>query len=122
VLFKTKSGDDAQAQIEAFDDTWIWSHQSEAEYGELVQGGAPTKVANAIEAIRKLLGDNDLLTLVMITNRLVELHRVLRTNGSLYLHCDSTAGHYLKSSPRLGLRGNPLRERDHLEALKRAER
>lgn len=97
VLFKTKSGDDAQAQIEAFDDTWTWSQQSEAEYEHLTQGGAPPKVADAIEAMRKLLGDNDVLAyLVMMTARLVELHRVLKPTGSLYLHCDPTASHYLK--------------------------
>ncbi len=97
VLFKTKSGDDAQAQIEAFDDTWTWSQQSEAEYDYLVQGGASPKVADAITAMRNLLGDNDVLAyLVMMTARLVELHRVLKPTGSLYLHCDPTASHYLK--------------------------
>ncbi len=97
VLFKSKSGDEAQAQIEAFDDTWTWSQQSEATYSELVQGGAPLKVADALEAMRRLLGDNDVLAyLVMMTARLSELHRVLKPTGSLYLHCDPTASHYLK--------------------------
>ena len=97
VLFKTRSGDEAQAQLEAFDDTWTWSQQSEALYEELVRGGAPARVADAIEAMRRLLGDNDVLAyLVMMTSRLVELHRVLKPTGSLYLHCDPTASHYLK--------------------------
>ena len=97
VLFKTRSGDDSQAQVEAFDDTWTWSQQAEALYTELVQGGAPVKVADALEAMRRLLGDNDVLAyIVMMTARLVELHRVLRPTGSLYLHCDPTASHYLK--------------------------
>ncbi len=97
VLFKSKSGDEAQAQIEAFDDTWTWSQQSEATYSELVQGGAPLKVADALEAMRRLLGDNDVLAyLVMMSARLLELHRVLKPTGSLYLHCDPTASHYLK--------------------------
>lgn len=97
VLFKQRSGDEAQAQIEAFDDTWTWSHEAEQQYLELVTGGAPAKVADAIEAMRKLLGDNDVLAyLVMMTPRLVELHRVLKATGSLYLHCDPTASHYLK--------------------------
>ena len=97
VLFKAKSGEDAQAQIEAFDDTWTWSQQSDAEYEHLVRGGAPLKVADAIEAMRKLLGENDLLAyLVMMTARLIELHRVLKRTGSIYLHCDPTASHYLK--------------------------
>ncbi len=97
VLFKNKSGDESQAQIEAFDDTWTWSQQSEATYSELVQGGAPLKVSDALEAMRRLLGDNDVLAyLVMMTARLLELHRVLKPTGSLYLHCDPTASHYLK--------------------------
>jgi DNA modification methylase len=97
VLFKSKSGNEAQAQIEAFDDTWTWSQQSEATYTELVNGGAPLKVADALEAMRRLLGDNDVLAyLVMMTARLQELHRVLKPTGSLYLHCDPTASHYLK--------------------------
>ncbi len=97
VLFKTKTGDEAQAQIEAFDDSWTWSQQSEATYAELVQGGAPLKVADALEAMRRLLGDNDMLAyLVMMAARLIELHRVLKATGTLYLHCDPTASHYLK--------------------------
>jgi DNA modification methylase len=97
ILFKHKTGDEAQAQIEAFGDTWTWSQQSEDQYDELVQGGAPLKVADALIAMRQLLGDNDVLAyLVMMTARLVELHRVLKETGSLYLHCDPTASHYLK--------------------------
>jgi DNA modification methylase len=97
VLFKQRSGDEAQAQIEAFDDTWTWSHEAEQQYLELVSGGTPAKVADAIEAMRKLVGDNDVLAyLVMMTPRLVELHRTLKPTGSLYLHCDPTASHYLK--------------------------
>jgi DNA modification methylase len=97
VLFKQRSGDEAQAQIEAFDDTWTWSHEAERQYQDLVSGGAPLKVADAIEAMRRLLGENDVLAyLVMMTPRVVELHRVLKQTGSLYLHCDPTASHYLK--------------------------
>lgn len=97
VLFKSKSGDESQAQIEAFDDTWTWSQQAEAQFDALVRGGAPVKVADALEAMRRLLGDNDVLAyLVMMTARLQELHRVLKPTGSLYLHCDPTSSHYLK--------------------------
>jgi len=97
VLFKHKTGSEAQAQIEAFDDTWTWSQEAEREYAELMNGGAPARVADAIEAMRRLLGENDVLAyLVMMTARLVELHRVLKPTGSLYLHCDPTASHYLK--------------------------
>jgi hypothetical protein len=97
VLFKAHSGEDSQAQIEAFDDTWHWSQQTEAQYAALVAGGAPIKVAEAIEAMHGLLGPNDVLAyLVMMTARLVELHRVLKPTSSIYLHCDPTASHYPK--------------------------
>jgi|SRR5918992_169743 adenine specific DNA methylase Mod len=97
VLFKEKSGKDSPAQIEAFGDTWTWSYESESLYQELINGGAPLKVSDALEAMRKLLGDNDVLAyLVMMTARLVELYRILKSTGSLYLHCDPTASHYLK--------------------------
>ncbi|MDP8931985.1 MAG: restriction endonuclease [Actinomycetota bacterium] len=97
VLFADRSGKAAQAQIEAFDDTWTWSQDTEAAFKELVRGDAPVRVAEAIDAMRRLLGDNDVLAyLVMMTQRLVELHRVLKSTGSLYLHCDPTASHYLK--------------------------
>lgn len=98
VLFKSKSGDEAQAQIEAFDDTWTWSQESEGLYDAMVmEGGAPHTVTVALRAMRTLLGENDMLAyLVMMTARIVELHRVLKPTGSLYLHCDPTASHYLK--------------------------
>lgn len=97
VLFKSRSGADAQAQIEAFDDTWTWSQQTEHLYLEMIAGVAPKPVADALVALRGLLGDNDVLAyLVMMSTRLVELHRVLKPTGSLYLHCDPTASHYLK--------------------------
>ena len=96
VLFKNKSGDESMAQIEAFDDTWSWSQDAEEQYREIVST-APVVLADAMEAMRKLLGDNDVLAyLVMMTARLVELHRVLKPTGALYLHCDPTASHYLK--------------------------
>jgi DNA modification methylase len=96
VLFKEKSGTESHAQIEAFGDTWTWSYETEVLYQDLVANSS-VRVADALEAMRKLLGDNDVLAyLVMMATRLVELHRVLRSTGSLYLHCDPTASHYLK--------------------------
>lgn len=97
VLFQSRSGDAAQAQIEAFDDTWTWSQETEEEFDNLLQGEVPPRVADTIQGVRRLLGDNDVLAyLVMMTPRLVELHRVLKTSGSLVLHCDPTVSHYLK--------------------------
>ena len=97
LLFKEKSGHASRAQMEAFDDTWTWDQDAEAVYLDLLNGSAPLKVKDALEAMRRLLGDNDVLAyIVMMTARLVELHRVMKPTASLYLHCDPTASHYLK--------------------------
>lgn len=86
------------AQIEAFEDTWTWTQATDDQYTAYVSGGVPLKVADALRAYRVLLGENDALAyLVNMAPRLVELHRVLRPTGSLYLHCDPTMSAYLKT-------------------------
>lgn len=96
VLFKSPKGHESHAQIEAFDDTWHWGPQAEDEYHQLLHQ-PHTAVAALLQALRAFLGENDLMAyLVMMANRLLELHRVLKPTGSLYLHCDPTASHYLK--------------------------
>ncbi len=96
VLFKSESGSDSEAQITAFEDTWHWGETTEETYIDLVQD-APEKVSTAIKALLDLIGRNQMMAyLVMMTVRLVELHRVLKPTGSLYLHCDDSASHYLK--------------------------
>ncbi len=96
VLFKEKTGEESAAQIMAFEDTWQWSIEAEAVYKELVTSG-PRKLADLIQALLAFLGRNDMMAyLVMMAVRLVELHRVLKPAGSIYLHCDPTASHYLK--------------------------
>lgn len=95
VLFKQESGADSEAQIAAFEDTWHWNRATEETYAEL--GAGQPQVALMINALRSFLGENQMMAyLVMMAARLVELHRVLRPTGSLYLHCDPTASHYLK--------------------------
>lgn len=97
VLFKSQSGEASAAQIQAFDDTWHWNPQTEALFLSMIGGGCPPRVADALAAMRNLLGTSDINAyIVMMTARLVELHRVLKPTGSLYLHCDPTASHYLK--------------------------
>jgi len=96
VLFKSESGDDSEAQITAFEDTWHWGETAEDTYRDLITF-APEKVSTAIEALLNLIDRNQMMAyLVMMTARLVELRRVLKPTGSLYLHCDPTASHYLK--------------------------
>jgi DNA modification methylase len=95
ILFAEKNGSDSAAQIKAFEDTWRWDQASSQAYHEVVESGG--RVADAMLAFRTLLGDNDMLAyLSMMAPRLVELHRVLKPTGSIYLHCDPTASHYLK--------------------------
>jgi site-specific DNA-methyltransferase (adenine-specific) len=96
VLFKDETGQDSDAQITAFDDTWHWGETAEQTYLDLVTQ-APPHVGQMIGALRQSIGINQMMAyLVMMAVRLVELHRVLKPSGSLYLHCDPTASHYLK--------------------------
>jgi len=95
VLFSEKNGTESAAQITAFDDTWHWGIESEAVYYEVVTAGG--KLADLLGALRQFLGTNDMMAyLTMMAIRLKELHRVLKPTGSIYLHCDPTASHYLK--------------------------
>jgi site-specific DNA-methyltransferase (adenine-specific) len=96
VLFKDESGRQSDAQIMAFEDTWHWGQTAERTYQDLVTD-APERVSATIGALRTIVGTNQVMAyLVMMAARLVELHRVLKPTGSIYLHCDSTASHYLK--------------------------
>ena len=96
VLFKDESGHEAESQITAFEDTWHWNTKAEETYQELVTHSS-AGVSNIINALRQSIGTNQMMAyLVMMAARLVELHRVLKPTGSLYLHCDPTASHYLK--------------------------
>ena len=96
VLFHEKSGEQSAAQITAFDDTWHWGMESESAYHDVVMDG-PKPLADLLQAMRSFLGQNDMMAyLTMMAQRLYELHRVLKQTGSIYLHCDPTASHYLK--------------------------
>ena len=96
VLFEEKSGEASAAQITAFDDTWHWDLGSEVAYREVVTDG-PVRLADLLQAMRTFLGRNDMMAYItMMAHRLSELHRVLKPTGSIYLHCDPTASHYIK--------------------------
>lgn len=96
VLFKGPSGNESAAQIEAFDDTWKWGEEAASAYEQVMQSGNAA-AAEMLRAMRSFLGENDMMAyLTMMAVRLLELHRVLKPTGSLYLHCDPTASHYLK--------------------------
>jgi DNA modification methylase len=96
VLFKSPTGKAAGAQIEAFEDTWHWCEPSEDAFDQVMQS-SHVAAADMLRAMRSFLGESDLMAyLTMMAVRLLELHRVLKDSGSLYLHCDQTASHYLK--------------------------
>src|SRR3984893_72321 len=96
VLFKAPSGEQSAAQIEAFEDTWHWNESAERAFDEVVTG-QHSDAPIMLRAMRAALGENDMMAyLAMMSVRLIELHRVLKAAGSLYLHCDTTASHYLK--------------------------
>jgi adenine specific DNA methylase Mod len=95
VLFAERDGSRSSAQIQAFEDTWEWNLESSRTYEEMVERGG--RVADALRAFRTFLNNSDMMAyLAMMAPRLVELHRVLKLTGSIYLHCDPTASHYLK--------------------------
>ena len=95
VLFQEKDGSQSASQIKAVEDTWHWDETAARSYEETVEAGG--QVAEALIAFRQILGTNDMLAyLSMMAPRLLELWRVLKLTGRLYLHCDPTASHYLK--------------------------
>ena len=101
VLFKSHTGERAAAQIKAFEDTWRWDEAAARLFEATVTGEGQAAVhvglSQTLQAFRRMLGESDMMAyLAMMAPRLYELHRVLKPTGSLYLHCDPTASHYLK--------------------------
>lgn len=96
ILFKEPTGEPSEAQIKVFGDTWHWTEETEAAYYEIVNT-AKSEIVDMLKAFKQFIKRNDMMAyLVMMTIRLIELHRVLKKTGSIYLHCDPTASHYLK--------------------------
>ena len=94
-FFHEKDGTDAASQIHAFEDTWHWDIETKKAYDAVTE--QPGKVSDVMQAFYTFLGGNDMMAyLTMMSSRFVELRRVLKPTGSLYLHCDPTASHYLK--------------------------
>ncbi len=95
VLYKEPTGRQSAAQVQAFEDTWHWGPDAAVAFDEVLALGS--SAAGILRALHGFLGPTDLMAyLTMMTVRLIELHRVLKQAGSLYLHCDPTASHYLK--------------------------
>lgn len=118
VLFAAKDGKQAAAQIQAFEDTWHWDQSAAEMYDQCIKAGGP--VADVLHSFRTFLGTNDMLAyLAMMAPRLVELRRVLKPTGSIYLHCDPTASHYLKLLMDAVFGAGALPNRDHMETEQR---
>ncbi len=96
ILFKSPAGGGTDASIEAFGDTWEWGPPASIALNEITQSGNH-KLHTLMQAMKTAIGENAMMAyLAMMAVRLLELHRVLKPTGSLYLHCDPTASHYLK--------------------------
>lgn len=103
-IFQAKQGEakGATAQITAFEDTWQWGAEAENNYeglltGEINKAKAGQKLVDLMKALRGYLGEVPMMAyLSMMATRLLEMRRVLKDTGSIFLHCDPTASHYLK--------------------------
>ena len=97
VLFKEPTTEEqSKAQVEAFEDSWHWTEETERTFEEIVDT-APSDIINLMNALKDAIHENDMMAyLTMMCIRLLELRRVLKATGSIYLHCDPTASHYLK--------------------------
>jgi DNA modification methylase len=99
VLFKEPSGKLSQAQMSAFEDTWHWGLESERALQEIAASPiAPAATKEFMSVLPNLVGKRTDMSayITMMCVRLTELRRVLKSTGSIYLHCDPTASHYLK--------------------------
>jgi len=97
VIFQDKTGKASAAQMQAFEDTWHWTEETQAAYDEIMTGDYRTELKDMMKAFLEFMGPTNLMAyLTMMAIRLVEMHRVLKSTGSIYLHCDPTASHYLK--------------------------
>ena len=96
LLFRSTAGEKSRARIEAFEDTWHWGDEAELAFDGVISSGN-SAAAEMLRAMRSFLKESDVMAyLCMMAVRLLELHRVLRPTGCIYLHCDPTASHYLK--------------------------
>ncbi len=98
-IYNNIGGED-RAQAQAFSDTWRWDDLARAGYTEIMANDAgrfQPRLVELIKGLQRVLGDGSLLAyLVSMSQRITEIHRVLKPTGSFYLHCDPTASHYLK--------------------------
>jgi len=97
ILFKETTGEQSAAQIQAFSDFWKWDNEARRAYEFLTGNEVDNSIANIAIALYQILGKSNMSAyLFMMAVRLIELKRVLKPIGAIFLHCDPTASHYLK--------------------------
>lgn len=95
VIYGTKRGGPSQAQSHAFKDMWSWGPDAQRALNQTAE--RHLEAGALLDSFQKVFpGDNMIAYLAMMAVRLIEMQRVLKTTGTLYLHCDPTASHYLK--------------------------
>ena len=94
-IFKRPDGVTPLSQVAAFKDTWSWGDEARICYEGVLGGGG--EAAAVLKALMSVLGRSDMMAYIsMMAARLEVLQLVLKPTGSLYLHCDPSASHYLK--------------------------
>lgn len=94
VLYSSAGG--ADAQYRAFVDTWAWDDKAADRFADY-ENAPGRKAHDAIVGLRRVLGPSGMLAyLTYMAERLEQMQRLLKPTGSIYLHCDDTASHYLK--------------------------
>lgn len=97
IVFRGCENLKADTRLPAFEDVWKWDDATETLFEELVRERRGQKIAETLSGLLNVVGRDRLMAyLVNITPRLVEIHRLIKRTGSVYLHCDPTASHYLK--------------------------
>lgn len=98
IIAKTGDGSKSTSQSMAFRDTWVWNEKSEDTYKSLLSGEYGEKIAGLAKSLRILLSEDMpmMAYLMMLIPRFIEMHRILKPTGSMYVHCDPTASHYIK--------------------------
>ena len=96
VILSEDTGQRSTTQKAVFEDTWSWHSPHVADVCREIEE-SDSRLGTVTRALHAFLGDSQMMAyLVMMAPRLTDLYRVLKPTGSLYLHCDSTASHYLK--------------------------
>lgn len=97
IVFRGPAEFKPDAYLPAFEDVWIWDDVSEDILEEALTENRGQAIADTLAGLLKVVGRDRLMAyLANMTLRIIAIHRLLKSTGSVYLHCDPTASHYLK--------------------------